>query len=624
MISGANSLAQYIIGDIFDWMMQERRSLLEDRWRKNDDAFRGRYDSEAIKKWKATEGREWRSRVFVRLTKQKVVTGYSALLSVLMQNGRIPWDMSPTEVPEAAPGQSLPQEEADIRCARMKKVIQDNFSECRVERQFMTSLMELALHGTSWIRGPVVRPKKVIQRQIGIPGFPYATTPDLLMQYGRYSMDVQTIYKPCAEAVSLWNVFWDLESPNHQDGHGVFIRDMMSYGRFLELMDTPGYDGSAIEGLLERFRSEDAGNVDQSNGPYAEMLSKRKRCIKVYEFWGRVPRRYLEAYDQESMDLSEKSIRDSREVEIYCVLAEGIGEPVVIRSPVVNPLPYRPMYKAVWEEIPYEPTGLGIPENMQDSQMMINGLVRAMLDNKSLSSNLLIKWNARHLAPGQNKLLYPGKVFETADHVDDVRAAVDFFAPPDVTGNTPEIINMFERWADEETGLPKLLQGETARHQPDTAYEMSQLVQGANKSIGATVKNCDEGHIEPLVDGFYDYHFLTSPDESIKGDYQIKGKGFDGFQDREIRGANILSLAQFALSNQLTAQFVKVIEFLRELARTRDIDPDKFFMTDIEIQQHQQAAMQQMMDEAALRSAGPAGQPAPNGAPSSPSMGGVA
>jgi hypothetical protein len=603
--SKTDRLATYIIDDLVDWMMQERRNLIEEQWRANDDAFRGRYDSSTLKKWKTSEGQGWRSKVFVRLTKQKVVTGYNNLLAVMLQNGRLPYELEPTPVPEDMAGRMLPEPEAWARCERMSKQIRDDLDECRAESRYMTAAMVLALYGMSWIRGPVLRRRKVTRRVLAVPGFGYDAGPQLLSRYGRHMMQVEDAWRPEMEVINPWSVFWDMESINHQEGHGVCLREMMSYGRFLDLVGSPGYNEEAIRSVLGQFKDDDSGEIDQSHGPYAEVLLKRKRVIPVYEFFGRVPKRYLEESDKWSVDLS--NVKQSKEVEIHCVIAKG-KSPVVIRKPTVNPFCYRPVYRAVWEQIPFEAGALSVPENMQDSQSMVNGLTRAMMDNKSLSSNLLLWWNASKMAPGQNKVLYPGKTFETADHVEDVRQALQFFAPPDVTGSTPELINMFERWASQETNLPDVMQGETARYQPNTAFEMSKLVESANKGIGSTVRNCDEGHIEPLITGFYDYHYATSPDEGIKGDYAVKAMGFSSYQDKSVRGQNILSLAQFALSNQMSAGYVKVIEFLRELARTRDIDPDKFFMTDDEIQQ-QAMAMQAQMEQQAILQGGPVGAP---------------
>jgi hypothetical protein len=597
-------LAEYIVDDLVDWMMQERRNLIEEQWRMNDDAFRGRYDSDTLKKWKAAEGQGWRSKVFVRLTKQKVVIGYNNLLAVMMQNGKLPYDIEPTPIPENMAGMVLPEVEAKARCDRMKKQIRDDLDECRAEHRYMTAAMVMSLYGMSWIRGPVLRKRRMARRVMNVPGFSFDLNPQLLSMYGRHTLEVQDVWRPVMEAVNPWNVFWDLENEDHQAGHGICIREMMSYGKFLDLASADGYDEAAVMAVIDQYRNDDGGEIDQSHGPYAEALLKRKRVIPVYEFYGRVPKRYLEGND--SVDLSRTN-KNAKEIEIHCVIAKG-KSPVVIRKPIVNPFCYRPVYRALWEEIPFEGGALSVPENMQDSQSMINGLVRSMMDNKALSSNLLIWWNGTKMAPGQNKTLYPGKTFETADHVEDVRQAMGFFAPPDNTGSTPELINMFERWASQETNLPDVLQGSTDQYQPDTAFEMSKLVESANKGIGSTVRNCDEGHIEPLITGFYDYHYVTNPDESIKGDYTVKATGFSSYQDKAVRGQNILSLANFALSNQLTTKFVKVVEFLRELARTRDIDPEKFFMTDDEIEQ-QAATMMAAQEQMAMAGGGPVGSP---------------
>ena len=283
--SKTDRLATYIIDDLVDWMMQERRNLIEEQWRANDDAFRGRYDSSTLKKWKTSEGQGWRSKVFVRLTKQKVVTGYNNLLAVMMQNGRMPWDIEPTPIPEDMAGRMLPEPEAKARCERMKKQIRDNLDECRAESRYMTAAMVMALYGMSWIRGPVLRQRKVVQRQMSVPGFGFEVSPELLSQYGRHTMSVETVWRPVMEVLNPWSVFWDLETSDHQEGHGVFVREMMSYGRFLDLAETPGYDEQAIRDILSQFKDDDSGEIDQSHGPYAEALLKRRRVVPVIEFF---------------------------------------------------------------------------------------------------------------------------------------------------------------------------------------------------------------------------------------------------------------------------------------------------------------------------------------------------
>ena len=116
-----------------------------------------------------------------------------------------------------------------------------------------------------------------------------------------------------------------------------------------------------------------------------------------------------------------------------------------------------------------------------------------MLDNKSLSANLLSIWNPRKMAPGQNKSLYPGKTFEVDESVEDVRQAFSFYSPPDVTGNTPALIDKFRGWADDETGISRMMDGSTAGARK-TAFEMSKIAESGNKLIGGIVRNIRVRH----------------------------------------------------------------------------------------------------------------------------------
>lgn len=585
-----NTLAKYIIDDLFAWFKDERSSQLEPQWRRNYDAFRGRYDSDALRKWKATEGNAWRSKVFVRLTKQKVMTGFNQVMSVMLQAGRIPWDISPTPIPENAFFQALDLATAKERCDRMRLQIKDDFTHAHADRVFMSSGLENVLYGLSWLRAPVLRPFNGMTVSFGIPGINNMYfSPDMVQAYGRHVMTPQKVYRPVVENPGVWNVFWDLENHDHNKGHGIIVRDMMSKGRFLDLLDVQGYDKTAINRIADQFRSNDetSDEEDDSQGPIRERFNKRKRVIPVYTFYGRVPVKYLKGYEKTSgRQIRGLDSKNSREVEIYCVAANAKTADI-IRPPVINPLPYRNMHLAKWQDLPMEPAGVGVPEDMEDSQMIINGLTRAMLDNKALSSNLIMGWNPRRLAPGQNKNLYPGKTFEVEEGTEDVKHALHFYSPPDNTRGIPEAINLFREFADHETGISRNMEGQFDSKDRRTAYEMSKIAESGNKMIGGTIRNTDEGHIEPTVTGHYHYHMLTHPDEQMKGDFSPAATGYQTFLDRAKRGQDVLSLLQLSLSTQFTAQFTKVLPFLRELAKTRDLDPDRYYPTDNELQEEQ-------------------------------------
>lgn len=582
-----NSLAKFIVDDLFEWFRDERNTQLETTMRRNYDAFRGRYDSESLKKWKATEGKDWRSKVFVRLTKQKVVAGFNQVSSVALSGQRLRWDLKPTPVPEGKPGIRLPEEEAKLRAGRMKEQIQDDFVQCNAQEVVLGSILERAIYGWSWVWAPIIRSYNRMVVDFGIPELQgLYLDPDITMEYGRHTLRQEQYRRPIIENPSAWTVFWDLENPDHQRGHGIIIRDMMSVGRFMTLADKPGYDKGQIEEIAQLYgdrKNSEAGEEDDSHGPIWEAISKHKRVIPVYLFYGRAPKDKLQDYDGDQFDLSVKNLR---EFEIHAVATKigKKGTPAIIRKPRLNPLAYRPLYLAKWEGLPHENAGVGVPENIEDTQMVVNGLTRSMLDNKALASNLMMWWNPARMAPGMNKAVYPGKAFETNEGVDDVTKALQFFSPPDITGNTPSLIEFFKQFADEESGLARSMEGQKVESRI-TAYEISKMVEAGNKMIGGVMRSHDLGHIVPLVQAFYHWHMLTNPDETLKGDYVAEAKGFESYVEKAQRAQDIIEVLSLALSTEYTAQFTKVLAFMREICRSKDLNPDDFFPTDAEMQE---------------------------------------
>lgn len=577
-----DKLAKYILDDLVKWFKDERRNQLEDGMSRAYDAFRGRYDSDSLKKWKATEGSKWRSQVFVRMTKQKVVAGFSQVAAIALKGDEIRWDMSPTPIPESMPGIALDPEEAKRRCSLMKAQIQDDLVQCKGHKIALGSILEAAIYGWSWIIGPVLRSYKVPNVKFGIPGAnDLYYSPEMIQKYGRTNLSFQKISRPVIENPSAWDVFWDLENPDHNEGHGIAIRDIMSIGRFLDLQDMPGYDANAIKEIKENIKGSEEASEEETTSldKWQENLNKRKRVIPVYRFRGRVPVEKLKDYEGEN--IASASLKGKREVEVFCVVAKFGKTPRVIYPPRINPLPYRQAYKFKWEDLIHEPGGLGVPENIEDSQMVVNGLTRSMLDNKALSSNLLMWYNASKLAPGTNKTLWPGKSFEVNEAVEDVRTALSFFAPPDITGNTPKLIEFFKTLGDEESGISRTQEGQ--RMPRTTAYEISQIVESGNKFIGSIIRNHDNGHTGPTITGYYHWHMMINPDENLKGDYMIMPKGFQSYIEKAKRGQDIMELLMLSLSSEFTAQFTKVLPFLRELAASRDLEPDKFYPSDAEL-----------------------------------------
>ena len=64
-----------------------------------------------------------------------------------------------------------------------------------------------------------------------------------------------------------------------------------------------------------------------------------------------------------------------------------------------------------YELNPYQFFGIGIPENMEDSQAIMNGHARMAIDNLALAGNLVFDIDESALVQNQNMEVYPGKIF---------------------------------------------------------------------------------------------------------------------------------------------------------------------------------------------------------------------
>ena len=124
----------------------------------------------------------------------------------------------------------------------------------------------------------------------------------------------------------------------------------------------------------------------------------------MLEFWGAVDKELLE---QNDVDIPEdlKDI-DQLQANIW------VCNEKIIRL-VLNPFkPAKiPYYAVPYELNPYSLFGIGIAENMDDTQTLMNGFMRMAVDNAVLSGNLIFEVDETNLVPGQDLSVYPGKVF---------------------------------------------------------------------------------------------------------------------------------------------------------------------------------------------------------------------
>jgi hypothetical protein len=611
-----NGVVEYV-REVYDTFKQQRQPL-EDPWSLAYDSFRATYDESNLSKWKALEGHDWRSKVFIRFARRKVLSSVAQINDIQFQAGQLPFNLSP--IKDGSMQLMLPPEMLQDRAQNMKQRIESLLQLQKYERVLMASNLECAIYGMSVHKSPVLRPKRSISYQFQVPRIASFVPPPIKAmfaeKFGRHMPIESTQYVPYVEHVNLWDYFWDLEASGDDPGTADIQRVMMDAGMIRRLEELPGFKSEKIDEVLAAYSDTTSTGARSDESPGRQRLRMRRRGIEVMEFRGRIPKTDLNP-DLHEQAVFEAKDHDGREVEVITTIAfiAGSGKSGIEICPAqVNPMPLqsRGFHRAYWESLPHEKQGIGICENVQDSQIMQNGFWRCFIDNSALSSNLLRFYKSGAFKPGQDMNLRPGAGYELEDWVRDVREAVQWVAPPYIGQQMIEALNVAERLGDEESGHPKMLQGETARHAPNTAFESSQLLEAANRQQGQIIKNIDEGHIEPDVESLYHYEMTTNPDESLKGPFECQATGFSAYNDKVRKSQTIMRLFGMFMGNPQTAAKMKIDPTMRQAYQLSDLDPDEFILSDDEVEQ-KTAQMAQML------------QPPPGrGGPGMPPQGGPA
>lgn len=574
------------------------RQVDEERWIKAYRNYRGIYGSDV--QFTSTE----KSRIFVKVTKTKTLAAYGQIADVLFGGNKFPLSIDPTKLPDGVeetvnfetneqlrkasentqqqqllPGETYPQfkerlagltnklepviddvkpgtsgnptavqiHPAEIAAKKMEKKIHDQLEESHAKKHLRAAAFECALFGTGIMKGPFAVDKE------------YANWND----DGEYSPLFKTI--PQTSSVSVWNFYPDPDASTMEEAEFVVERHKMSRSQVRALKNRPYFRPNAIDNVLklgENYRKEWWEQVMED---YSEEEDKAER-FEVLEFWGFVDREIIE---DQGVDIP-KELKSADQLSVNIWVANN----QVIRL-VMNPFTpaYIPYFAAPYEMNPYSIFGVGIAENMDDTQTLMNGFMRMAVDNAALSGNLLIEVDETNLVPGQDLSVYPGKVFRRQGGAPGQAIFGTKF--PNVSNENMQMFDKARVLADESTGFPSFAHGQTGVSGVGrTASGISMLMSAANGSIRNVVKNIDDYLLAPLGKAFFNFNMQFDFDKEIKGDLEVKARGTESLMANEVRSQRLMQFLQ-VVQNPALAPFARMDYIVREIAKSMDLDPDK-------------------------------------------------
>jgi len=579
----------------------------EERWLKSYRNYRGLYGSDV----QFTEAEK--SRVFIKITKTKTLAAYGQIVDVLFANNKFPVTVDPTELPdgvvadvsfdpkepeqlresdlnkEVSPygfmgdGREIPAgatantlaqslgEYADkldgidnlkigagktpsaitfspamIAAKKMQKKIQDQLEESSASKHLRSTAFEMALFGTGVMKGPFAVDKEY-------PNW---------NEDGEYDPKIKTV--PQVSHVSVWNFYPDPNANNMEEAQYVIERHKMSRTQMRGLKKRPFFRAAVIDEAISMGENYNKEHWEEDLSDYAPDHGTER--FEVLEYWGMCDTEMLK---EQGVDIPD-DLEDTDELQTNVWICNG----KLLRM-VINPFkPARiPYMAAPYELNPYSFFGVGIAENMDDTQTLMNGFMRMAVDNAVLSGNLLIEVDETNLVPGQDLSVYPGKVFRRQGGAPGQAIFGTKF--PNVAGENLQLFDKARQLSDESTGLPSFSHGQTGVSGVGrTASGISMLMNAASGGIKNVIKNVDDYLLRPLGEGLFRFNMQFDFDPDIKGDLEVKARGTESLMANEVRSQRLMQFMQVASSPTL-APFAKFQYIIREIAKSMELDPDK-------------------------------------------------
>ena len=603
---GISGIANYVIASFKK--AEDYRYDDETRWVRAYRNYRGIYGPDV----QFTEAEK--SRVFIKVTKTKTLAAYGQIADVLFAGNKFPISIEPTELPEGvvkdvsfdpkepkelrdqdsgddmvspygfmgdgkelprgATAQSLqdslgPLEEklsdvenlkegvgqtptsityspATIAAKSMEKQIMDQLQESNANKHLRSTAFEMALFGTGVMKGPFAVDKEY-------PNWD---------EEGEYSPVFKTV--PQVSHVSVWNFYPDPDSTNIDQAQYIVERHKMSRSELRALKRRPYFRDTVIEEVItggenyvKKYWEDDL--IDYNQDSYIDRF-------EVLEFWGMLDTEMLK---EQGIEIP-KALKDYEELQANVWCSGGKLLRVVLNPFKPAKIPYM---AAPFELNPYSFFGVGLAENMDDTQTLMNGFMRMAVDNAVLSGNLLIEVDETNLVPGQDLSVYPGKVFRRQGGAPGQAIFGTKF--PNVSQENLQLFDKARQLADESTGLPSFSHGQTGVSGVGrTASGISMLMNAASGSIKTVIKNVDDYLLKPLGEGMFRFNMQFNFNPEIRGDLEVHARGTESLMANEVRSQRLMQFLQTA-SNPALAPFAKFNYIIREIAKSMDLDPSK-------------------------------------------------
>jgi len=567
-----DSLGTFCLSE-FQKAVEDRRET-EDRWLQDLRQYRGIYEPEIL----AQIGKN-RSKSFVKATRVKVKTVDARTTDLLFpSNSERNYVMEETPNPsldddtkinivtalQKELGRDPTQLEIDSAIKKfakktadqMAKVIDDQLIESRYKESARKVLHSGHVYGTGVLKAPLVERKTRSKHEYN-------------PKTKKWVHKTETYVVPFVDFVPLWRWYPDMNATELDQCQYVYERHIFTQAELAALARKKSF---ASEKIKAHILSNPAGlktinsfdSEIRSMGNRQTGMSLDDGQFEVLERWGWLSGEILRGA---GVRVPEERLHETFFSNVWLL---PTGE--VIKT-VLQPIdgvtwPYHLYYCDKDETSIF---GNGFPSIMRDDQDMINAGTRMIIDHAAMTAGGMYEVNMALLANNESATdIHPFRVF-MRNGAEPGNPAV---RPIRIDSGLEEIfplVAMFRENADDVTAIPRYMQGENATQgAAGTASGMSMLMASASIVMKDLITSYDEGVTRTFIRALYHWNMKFNPDNSIKGDFNVKASGTASLMAKEVRAQQLDSFAAMT-ANPEDAVYIKREELLRQRADAHDL-----------------------------------------------------
>lgn len=419
---------------------------------------------------------------------------------------------------------------------KAERQILDWHIECQYHAQVRSVLEDTSRIGTGVLKGPV----PVSRRRVAYKGGQLIVENDL---------------KPASFRIDPRNFFPDPAcGEDIQNGSFAADRDDITSRRLSDLRLQPGYIKSQINACLQEGPQMACAVTDGNSRGLVKR--DKSQLFEIWYYYGQVKvQDYLAALHlraESGEDVSDEAEQFDNAFEhdtvyVHAVIVNGRIIRVVQNPLSTGEFPYDVM---VWQKRSGQPWGIGVARQVRTAQRIIIAGWRNMMDNAGKAAGPQVLLNDEYVVPVNGIYEFvPWKLWRIVKALDPQMRQDQVFGFIKIDAMQKElaaIIEMGQRLAEDATGLPMIMQGQTNSATPDTVGGMQLQEANASTVLRRIARLFDDRITERHIRRYYTYLLEYGDDDSCKGDFTVNAMGSSALVERALQAQNIMQIGTLA------------------------------------------------------------------------------